>query len=281
MRLPSFPQFAKILYRIIPDGKNKIAFCMSLFFNALDEKDEEIIDNDSYAVWGHRFRGTRGIAEVAKKVVPLFQCEKFAAYIANHDERAKERIAEALEAYCPNITSDNASAECASLFFEILQDALAPSRDANVISAKCFVDDIDPVRVEKELSFVVRKLSKMNNAQVGELRLHALSIEDKIGKENGLLLENVRHRIRLYYYAVERLFALSGAKVGRNARFLHIALTISEVYQRYAKGKRDQNKIFEDIVDWLHGQIKGSSRTACETMVAFFIQNCEVFGELS
>ena len=47
-----------------------------------------------------------------------------------------------------------------------------------------------------------------------------------------------------------------------------------------ADGPLDQNRIFDSLVDWLNGAIPEASRIACEIVISFFIQNCEVFDEL-
>ena len=40
-------------------------------------------------------------------------------------------------------------------------------------------------------------------------------------------------------------------------------------------------EIFERMVDWVHNKTLKISREACEAVISFFIQNCEVFYEIS
>lgn len=46
---------------------------------------------------------------------------------------------------------------------------------------------------------------------------------------------------------------------------------------------KSQETIYYDIVEWLMHKLSLSNdyRTACEIVVAFFVQNCEVFDEIS
>lgn len=43
----------------------------------------------------------------------------------------------------------------------------------------------------------------------------------------------------------------------------------------------DKCDIFDDIVQWMYEKTNKISKIACEVIVSFFIQDCEVFREIA
>ena len=43
----------------------------------------------------------------------------------------------------------------------------------------------------------------------------------------------------------------------------------------------NKNEIFESMVDWINNKTQNISRMACEAIISFFVQHCEVFYEIA
>ena len=58
----------------------------------------------------------------------------------------------------------------------------------------------------------------------------------------------------------------------------------SEVKAAYLSIKKmtdDQNIIFNKMVEWLKFKTQEITNDACEIVISYFIQNCEVFDEIT
>ena len=44
---------------------------------------------------------------------------------------------------------------------------------------------------------------------------------------------------------------------------------------------KDKTLIFSKIVEWIKNNTQSNSVEACEAIVSFFVQNCEVFYEIT
>ena len=48
-----------------------------------------------------------------------------------------------------------------------------------------------------------------------------------------------------------------------------------------SKAKAEKAQIFEYMVKWIKERTNVKSQEACEAIVAYFVQNCEVFNEIA
>ena len=60
-------------------------------------------------------------------------------------------------------------------------------------------------------------------------------------------------------------------------RFKKVKNEISQCFELYDEAELSQNDIFYKLVDWLKEKTDCDDEVACTAMVAFFVQNCEVF----
>ena len=60
-----------------------------------------------------------------------------------------------------------------------------------------------------------------------------------------------------------------------------LALKIRTAYMKASISSNDKVIIFNLLVDWVMSKNPLSSREACEILISFFVQDCEVFDEIS
>ena len=131
--------------------------------------------------------------------------------------------------------------------------------------------------IEESIRNVILKIPDIDPViETAELNYQPVPINNKIEKNNHILLRKVKYYVENYYNAVESTFKeLSGI-----IEFRKFCRQIGTNYDAlYDKGY-DQIKIFDRLVDWLQKSTNGN-RDACEIVIAFFVQKCEVFDDIS
>ena len=141
---------------------------------------------------------------------------------------------------------------------------------------------MDDIGLESEISEVVYGMINIDKAgEITELRMDALKVRQKIEPTSKLLIDAISDDVLHYYGYIESLFAdIDGKDSGT---FNRIALEVRLAYQKIKNGGLSQGNIFEYMVDWFKGKLPDEQKheLAIRAVVSFFVQNCEVFDEIS
>lgn len=137
---------------------------------------------------------------------------------------------------------------------------------------------LNQIGLEEDIREVIRAFEKIDQTQtLQELSLEALEIKQKIHPENVILLEDLKNDILRYYRFIEKTFS-------RIDRFDLIAAEIRVAFYQIESDCSDQNDVMEQLTKWMLEKAdmpqKRTLRRACEVIIAFFVQNSEVFYEL-
>jgi len=132
--------------------------------------------------------------------------------------------------------------------------------------------------IEDEVKIVLDKLAQDKRADIKkELKYTPTSFKKKIEEDNHELIDKVEYNV-IYYYVIRDYFAeLEG---GNDATFEKIAKRFRKHYEKLNKAGLSQDDIHDEITDMLATK-SGATRTTCEKVVAFFIQDCEVYDEIT
>ncbi|MCR5663201.1 MAG: hypothetical protein K6G50_13910 [bacterium] len=148
---------------------------------------------------------------------------------------------------------------------------------AKSYSLRC---DIYNYPLEEEIKGVLNGLAGINSeTELEELTLEALAIDKKILPNNYLLLNDETSLVLRYYNFIKEMFA--SLDRDNSLSFEVIASQIKAASRKLEDKKMPQEDIVELLADWIKGKTGKASILACRTVVAFFIQNCEVFREIS
>ena len=110
-----------------------------------------------------------------------------------------------------------------------------------------------------------------------ELNYEPVPLVNKIDRnKNHSLFRRVKYQVEDYYQAVESTFK----ELARKVEFKKFCNQISINYDAMYDSGYNPDEIFEKLVDWLQNSTSGS-RDACEIVVSFFIQKCEVFDDIT
>lgn len=140
--------------------------------------------------------------------------------------------------------------------------------------------DIDKLQLEDDIKEVILGLSQSSNLNAsGELSLTALCLEQKISPDNQLLINDIRSRVLSCYNYIRYLFTNLDQK--SSGTFEIIGLQVKQAYLMLKKANLPQDEIERRISEWIDAKSGTGNKRACHYVSAFFIQNCEVFDEIS
>lgn len=133
---------------------------------------------------------------------------------------------------------------------------------------------IDSIYLEEEIRTVVSSLTSLTNEEnLTKLSYDALHVAEKMSEANRILVTQIQLQVVLYYTYIQKLFSDSGAD------FQLICSEVKTASRKLENSGLPYEEVINRLSGWFmnHAQLGGSSKQACDIVVAFFIQNCEVF----
>ncbi|MEC0209853.1 HNH endonuclease [Paenibacillus ehimensis] len=134
--------------------------------------------------------------------------------------------------------------------------------------------------IEQEIILVINSLSNIDplTLQKMELEYQALKISRKIEKTYSILKIKIETYVCIYYNFIKETFQNLDQE-----KKLNFDLVASEIRSSFLKCEKEivsKSEIFEALVKWLKSKSDGSSSEACEAVISYFVQSCEVFHEI-
>ena len=178
---------------------------------------------------------------------------------------------------CPSchVKFDNPRTKDDYLALRKLKDDLSAAREVKLKHSS--------YSLEAEIWEVIRRLSECDNESEEKLSVQALKVDKKLLPDfDKLLARSIKMNVMEYYPTIRHYFE----DVDRNSpgSFQCIAAQVRSFYFQMTRilGAEHQEKIFEAVIDWIAAKAeKEESRKACEIVAAFFVQDCEVFENVS
>jgi hypothetical protein len=141
------------------------------------------------------------------------------------------------------------------------------------------MDSATKVLIEEQIEEVLSALKNIDVKQIVPLSYDPVAVEQKITRRNGPLLLKIKHFVVQYYPFVQEKFVQID-KQGQQ-KFNEIAIEFKLCFMKFEERKLSQEDIFIGLVNWLQSKTQNQYGVACEIIVAFFVQNCEVFNAIS
>lgn len=142
------------------------------------------------------------------------------------------------------------------------------------IKQKVFIVNII---LKKEIYEVIKLIVNVNLFdKSAKLSLESLKVDEKTNETCSFALKNsLKNNIVDYFNYIKKVFI----EINKTSpsKFEFIATQIKAFYLSCMQINTNQEWIYQEIVEWLYKKTNSHSRTACEVIVAFFVQNCEVF----
>lgn len=147
----------------------------------------------------------------------------------------------------------------------------------NVYSLQQVIDTKD---IEKEIEEILYSLSSLKGTPAArKQKLDAHTVKDKIPDEEFMLREKVMGYVLRYYRYIEGLFVKM--ERGGKLRYKKVRNEVSDCFEALNQMGYSRSEIFAQMVQWLMEHTENQKREACEAVISFFVQNCEVFDEIT
>lgn len=133
---------------------------------------------------------------------------------------------------------------------------------------------VNGVQLEDDIRTVLDALSTIRDAsELVKLEYEALRIDEKFDAENFILKNETQVQVVTYYRYIEKVFSNSAAD------FDMIASEIKVSSMKLEKAGLSQSDVIGQLSEWMRNKagLGTDGRLACNIVVPFFIQNCEVF----
>lgn len=132
--------------------------------------------------------------------------------------------------------------------------------------------------LERQIVDVVKKISQLNSDDMekNDIEMNPVAVKEKI--PNSLMLQlKVSNMVQLFYNIINRQLTHLSESDGLDLDIVIQQFSIA--YKKVRKYRSTRDEQFQAMVAWLEQElnISDSYQTACEFVVSFFVQNCEVF----
>ena len=138
-------------------------------------------------------------------------------------------------------------------------------------------DSYSLFNIEDEIYEVLKKLNSANiEGEMESLSFNSLKIDEKTNETFPYLLKNaLKNDVTNYFYFIQKCFI----ELDKTTlyKFNTIAAQVKSFYSKCMQVNNNQEKVYYAIVDWINEKTECRSKRACEIIIAFFVQNCEVF----
>lgn len=133
--------------------------------------------------------------------------------------------------------------------------------------------------IEEDIIKIVDLMSNCSSDDIQKINYELISVDNKINSNKTILKNKVKSDVTQYYLFIRRLFY--DLDKNNPGIFDLIAGQIKSFYLKVKSISSDQDDIYEYIASWLQSKYKIGSIEAYKIIVSFFIQNCEVFSDVT
>ena len=175
---------------------------------------------------------------------------------------------------CPKCAKDYVSHTSVEEYQQLLHKKQSLLRNYNAWTK------ISSIELEDHIETVLRRITTASQDELSEpLNYNAVRIRNKIEIRNFPLIIKTEGFVVNYYNYIKELFTQLERE--GHLSFDDISLEVKMGYKKLLKQNLAQDQIFTQLVDWFKIKSSSSYDIACEVIVAFFVQNCEVFDEIT
>ena len=131
--------------------------------------------------------------------------------------------------------------------------------------------------IERQIEQVLREVDLMDVTDDTQLKIAPVKVENKITEKR--LKERVLFNVRQLYEGVND--ALDRMAGENKLNVDNFAKSVSRMYEDASESHISQSAIFNMLVETLFEKTGRKYREACEIIISYFVQRCEVFDEIT
>jgi hypothetical protein len=133
--------------------------------------------------------------------------------------------------------------------------------------------------LETEIDKIVCKLSTLREKDLSELNYDPVPVAHKFEDQEFQLKIKVTNNVLTYYPYIRDSFRNLEGQNGFSLQVLSEQMRTCFIKMNALS--KDKSIVFSKIVEWIMYKTQSNSLEACEAIVSFFVQNCEVFYEIT
>lgn len=139
------------------------------------------------------------------------------------------------------------------------------------------MDLFSQYKIEDEIQVVLKSINnELNESSIEKLNLSALKIDDKTNNTLPFLIKrSIKNDAVDYFTFIQKQLIELDKNIPNKS--IMIAVEIKFFYLQTMSINDNQEFIYNSLVNWLNNKTGNYSKRACEIIVAFYIQDCEVF----
>lgn len=133
--------------------------------------------------------------------------------------------------------------------------------------------------LELQLADVVKKVCTLREEEMAALNYSPVRLTRKFSSNELLLKKRIGAYVTDYYPYIRDCFKEQEGIDG--FRLDALSLQIKCCFIKMEGISENKSDIFDHLVDWIKSKTRSTSKDACEAVISFFVQNCEVFHEIT
>lgn len=138
---------------------------------------------------------------------------------------------------------------------------------------------MDEIAIEGDLRNLLDSLdSLIDPADVEQLRYRPIKVKDKINPESHILKSEIDNLVNSYYGFIQSELRARDSEGEFDAESL--GMSMRRCYKELQKIGENQDHIYDAMARWVSDSTGCENHSACRVLIAFFVQNCEVFDEI-
>ncbi|MEA5024110.1 hypothetical protein SDC9_41890 [bioreactor metagenome] len=140
-------------------------------------------------------------------------------------------------------------------------------------------DATSTLGLENEIETVIEKICELKESDISEINYKAVIIANKFVSDEMLLKSKITGYVMTYYTYIRDLFKNMERTTAFNLDIL--SGQIRACFIKMDSSGANKHEIFENMVNWVNNETQNTSKLACEAIISFFVQHCEVFYEIT
>lgn len=152
------------------------------------------------------------------------------------------------------------------------------------IKERCLLEteldaSIRSLNIEDQIASVLQSLSYVTDEELSELSFDPKLLANKFYSNEGTIKRKIKNYVIEYYPFIRDVLKDMDGKNGFHQNIL--AEQIRSCFIKMNDITQDKELIFQHLVQWIKNKTLSTYDSACEAVVSFFVQNCEVFYEIT
>lgn len=135
--------------------------------------------------------------------------------------------------------------------------------------------------LEDEIKTLLDKIATIDFAdtEIKKLKMESIPIIHKFTESEMPLMLKVHNYVINYFSIIRELF--KNLTEEKKLNFDFVASTVKTSYLSISDLTNDKDSIFNHLVEWIMSKTNTNKRPVCEIFISYFIQDCEVFDEIT